>query len=303
MQPLPLALTLVVTIVTSLGCSSPGHNAITGPSAASARLDLSVATGATSLVAFPPRNEPFLFRTNLESKYRDGLRRDSTTSYVDIEGSIVWTQEYLHYRVNQCSHADAVSRVFQQIDGRGVAAVCGVSTTTAFPPRNEPLDFRTQLEQKYRDGLGRSSSATFVDAEGDVVWTLEYLRYRLSSCGHAEAEAKVFAQIDDRTRIEPDCTVCSGVPGVNAFLGWTTADVPPGSVRVFWEAGAGVATSYVVELGASRGASNLAVAEVSGAARNHVFSGLAPGDYFIRVRAKNACGVGAPSNDANPRVR
>ena len=100
MQPLPLALTLVVTIVTSLGCSSPGHNAVTGPSAASARLDLSVATGATSLVAFPPRNEPFLFRTNLESKYRDGLRRDSTTSYVDIEGSIVWTQEYLHYRVN-----------------------------------------------------------------------------------------------------------------------------------------------------------------------------------------------------------
>jgi hypothetical protein len=303
MQPLPLSLTLIVTVLVSTGCASPPHNGITEPSAVSARLDLGVATGATSLVAFPPRNEPFLFRTNLESKYRDGLHREATRPYVDIEGSIVWTQEYLHYRVNQCGHADAVSRVFQQIDGRGVAPVCGVSTTTAFPPRNEPLDFRTQLELKYRDGLQRSPSATFVDAEGDIVWTLEYLRYRLSSCGHADAESKVFAQIDDRSRIPPDCTVCSGVPGVNSFLGWTTADVPPGSVRVFWEAGGGVATSYVVELGTSRGASNLAIVEVSGASRNHVFSGLAPGDYFIRVRAKNACGAGTPSNDANPRVR
>ena len=303
MQPLPLALALVVTIVASLGCSSPRHNAVTGPSAAATGLDLSVATGATSLVAFPPRNEPFLFRTNLESKYRDGLRRDSTMSYVDIEGSIVWTQEYIHYRVNQCSHADAVARVFRQIDGLGVDPVCGASTTTAFPPRNEPLDFRTQLELKYRDGLRRSPSTTFVDAEGDIVWTLEYLRYRLSSCGHAEAESKVFAQIDDRSRIPPDCTVCSGVPSVSAFLGWTTADVPPGSVRVLWEAGSGGATSYVVELGTSRGASNLSIVEVGGTARSHVFSGLAPGDYFIRVRAKNACGAGGPSNDANPRVR
>ena len=39
--------------------------------------------------------------------YRDGLRRGSVASFVDIEGTIVWTQEYLRYRVNGCGHADA----------------------------------------------------------------------------------------------------------------------------------------------------------------------------------------------------
>src|SRR5690349_20536547 len=37
-------------------------------------------------VAFPPRNEPFDFRANaLEARYRDGLRRPSIPSFVDIE--------------------------------------------------------------------------------------------------------------------------------------------------------------------------------------------------------------------------
>jgi hypothetical protein len=46
-----------------------------------------------------------------------------------------------------------------------------------FPPRNEPLEFRNALEAKYRDGLRRGAVSTFVDAEGTVVWTKEYLRY------------------------------------------------------------------------------------------------------------------------------
>jgi hypothetical protein len=41
-------------------------------------------------------------------KYRDGLRRSAVQSFVDIEGDIVWTQEYLRYRVNTCLHTDSV---------------------------------------------------------------------------------------------------------------------------------------------------------------------------------------------------
>ncbi|MGH9201058.1 MAG: hypothetical protein ACRD2A_07465 [Vicinamibacterales bacterium] len=37
---------------------------------------------------------------------------------------MIWTQEYLRYRVNQCSHTEAQQRVFDQIDGRGVPATC-----------------------------------------------------------------------------------------------------------------------------------------------------------------------------------
>jgi hypothetical protein len=293
----------IIVLIASAACSPRQRNTISGPTAIARPASAGIAVSGPADVSFPPRNEPFLFRTNLESKYRDGLRREATTSYVDIEGTIVWTQEYLRYRVNQCGHADAVARVLRQIDGASADPVCGPISTTIFPPRNEPLDFRIQLEQKYRDGLRRSPTQTFVDAEGDIVWTLEYLRYRLSSCRHAAAESKVFAQIDDRSRIPPDCTVCAGVPAVTAFLGWATFDVPAGAVRMTWEPVGGVVSSYVLELGTTRGASNVAVVEVSGSATSHTFFRLAAGDYFSRVRAKNDCGVGAASNEANPRVR
>ena len=101
------------------GCSSPSSP--TAPSAASnhsetaavaaptgSALTLSGVSGPSD-VSFPPRNEPLLFRTALESVYRDSLRRTAVQTFVDQEGTIVWTQEYLRYRVNLCSHAAAVS--------------------------------------------------------------------------------------------------------------------------------------------------------------------------------------------------
>jgi hypothetical protein len=155
-------------------------------------------------VVFPPRSEPLLFRTALESKYRDGLRRPPVQTYVDQEGTVVWVQEYLRYRVNLCSHAEAVLRVFRQIDGQGVQPTCGSVSTATFPPRQEPLDFMVQLEAKYRDGLRRPAGASNVDVEGNVIWTQEYMRYRVATCGHTEAQQKVFDQIDGRG-VAADC--------------------------------------------------------------------------------------------------
>jgi len=166
------------------------------------------ALDAAGGIAFPPRNEPFAFRQELEAKYRDGLRRSPSSTYVDVEGDIVWTQEYLRYRVNQCDHATAVQKVLDQIDGRGVAPACGDSPPGAnvtFPPRNEPYAFRQELERKYREGLGRSATSSYVDIEGAIVWTQEYLRYRVNRCGHLAAAQKVMSQIDGRG-IAPTCT-------------------------------------------------------------------------------------------------
>ena len=77
-----------------------------------------------SAIAFPPRNESLTFRIALEAKYRDDLRRGPGQSAVDNEGDVVWIQEYLRYRVNGCSHAVSIDKVFAQIDGRGVQALC-----------------------------------------------------------------------------------------------------------------------------------------------------------------------------------
>jgi hypothetical protein len=171
-------------------------------------------TIGSQAVDFPPRNEPFDFRANaLEARYRDVLRRPAVSSFVDVEGTIVWTQEYLRYRVNRCGHQEAIQKVFDQIDGRGLQPVCGNAPTgnVAFPPRNEPFEFRTLLEAKYRDGLRRPAGQTFVDAEGDVIWTQEYLRYRVSSCSHTVAVDKVMTQIGG-AGVAPDCSATGPPP-------------------------------------------------------------------------------------------
>ena len=48
-------------------------------------------------VEFPPRNETLAFRTMLETKYRQSLQRPPGPSYADVEGDVVWAQEYLCY--------------------------------------------------------------------------------------------------------------------------------------------------------------------------------------------------------------
>lgn len=84
--------------------------------------------------------------------------------------------------------------------------VTGVSGPTAMPspPRNEPVDFRNQLETKYQTGLNRSASTTAVDREGEVIWIQEYIRYRVSGCDHGTAVQRVMTQIDSGAA-GPDC--------------------------------------------------------------------------------------------------
>jgi hypothetical protein len=162
--------------------------------------------GGSGTVSFPARNESLDFRNQLEIKYRDGLHRGPSNTFVDREGDIVWLAEYFRYRTNGCTHSQGQTRVFAQIDNTGTYGVCGAASSggVAFPPRNESLTFRLALEAKYRDDLRRGTTQSSVDNEGDVVWVQEYLRYRVNSCSHAVATDKVFAQIDGRG-VQPVC--------------------------------------------------------------------------------------------------
>src|SRR5690242_15441195 len=53
-----------------------------------------------------------------------------------------------------------------------------------FPPRNDTVDFRRQLENKYAGQLGRPSGQVYVDHEGDAAWIGEYERLRTNGCDH-----------------------------------------------------------------------------------------------------------------------
>ena len=155
---------------------------------------------------FPPRNETLAFRTQLESVYRNNLRRSVGATFADPEGSVVWTQEFLRYRMSACRPDQATARIVVQIEGRpDLAPVCGVASgVISFPPRNETLDFRLDLEDIYRVGLERLPTPTAVDPEGDVVWITEYIRYRLNRCSHAQATDRVIQQVLGSS-IQPTC--------------------------------------------------------------------------------------------------
>ena len=117
---------LILVIAAGVGCSRgverPVAASPTSPTAAvSADSAITFVGGVSGPmdVLFPGRNDSFQFRNDLEAKYQQ-MGRGRTTTFVDREGEVVWTQEYIRYRVNGCDHATAVSRVMTQIDG-GVA--------------------------------------------------------------------------------------------------------------------------------------------------------------------------------------
>ena len=233
---------LVCTLSLIAGCSrNPERSGAASPTAPSAAAPgsllgpTSVAPGGVSGkfdVSFPARNDSFDFRIQLEAKYRTGLGRAVGADLVDPEGEVVWTQEYIRYRVNGCDHATATQRVIAQIDGQPAGQVCGAPPDglIVFPPRTDSFDFRRQLEAKYQQ-FGRGFSQSAVDAEGGVIWTQEYLRYRVNQCDHPTSVQKVFSQIDGGgvapTCFVPPCvfTVSPSTQNVPAAGGTFTATI------------------------------------------------------------------------------
>jgi hypothetical protein len=211
-------LTLLLCTFTLLaGCSrNPERSSALSPTAPTA-VEPGSLLGPTSVapggisgkfdVSFPPRNESFDFRNQLEVKYASGLGRSASPTFVDREGEVVWTQEYMRYRTNGCDHASATQRVMAQIDGQPPGQICGAPPDglIAFPPRTDSLAFRQQLETRYQQ-FNRGASQSAVDAEGGVVWTQEYLRYRVNQCDHPTSVQKVFAQVDGGP-VSPTCFV------------------------------------------------------------------------------------------------
>ena len=118
--------------------------------------------------------------------YRDVLGRCGTPLFVDVEGQVVWIQEFARYIANGCDIATATARVFAQIDGLPAGALCAPPPATAviaFPPRDITLAFMLLLDAKYQQ-MGRPAILSIVDREGIVIWLLEYLRYSVNGCSH-----------------------------------------------------------------------------------------------------------------------
>jgi hypothetical protein len=164
---------------------------------------MSAARETHGLVAFPDLGDIESFDTELEAAFRT-LQRPAEVSFVDGVNAARWTQEYIRYRVQACSHAEAMERTFMHLDGLGIQPVCGAAVAAGLPPRLDLFDFRTQLETKFRDEVKAHSTETHVGAPSDAAWLQEYLRYRLASCNHSDASARVLDQLNGRG-VAPAC--------------------------------------------------------------------------------------------------
>ena len=81
--------------------------------------------------------------------------------------------------------------------------------------------------------------------------------------------------------------------GALAPQGTVRVQLANGTVSVSWGAVAG-ATGYVVEAGLSPGATNAGAFQISGTS---IASLAPPGRYYVRIRARNGCGVGPASSE------
>ena len=81
------------------------------------------------------------------------------------------------------------------------------------------------------------------------------------------------------------------------------ASVSGSTVVLAWNESAGLPTSYMVEAGSSTGSLDLANFDTASTSTTLRAIGVGDGDYFVRVRGRNACGVGAPSNEVLTSVR
>jgi hypothetical protein len=91
----------------------------------------------------------------------------------------------------------------------------------------------------------------------------------------------------------------STAPNVPGAL---TASVAGGVVTLQWGAASGNATTYVVEAGSASGLTNIG-AFATGHLDTHFATAAPPGTYFVRVRAANAFGTSAPSNEVTVVVQ
>lgn len=223
------ALALAFTVSCSRGNERPIADAPSAPSAVTA-IDAGPGGGVSRPMdyTFTSSQDANQFFVQLETKYQAGLGRSSSAqTYVDLEGVVVWIQEYVRHRANGCDHATSSQRVLAQIDGGPVATACATVAAGQFlvGTRSDVVEFFRTLDAKYQQ-MGRGQRASFVDLEGQAIWYQQYLRYRASGCDHATAVAKVFEMIEGRAepancyvgcgyRITPD-TVTLGVGSLNS---------------------------------------------------------------------------------------
>jgi hypothetical protein len=103
---------------------------------------------------------------------------------------------------------------------------------------------------------------------------------------------------NEATLVVGDGSACGALSAPSQLV----ASVAGSAVTLTWGAAGGRPSSYVLEAGSRSGGTDIVVTDVGGAT-SMTATNVGAGTYFVRVRAKNGCGTGAPSNEVAVIVR
>jgi predicted phage tail protein len=93
---------------------------------------------------------------------------------------------------------------------------------------------------------------------------------------------------------------CGATPGAPGPL---QSSVNGSTVTLAWGAASGAPTSYLLEAGSFPGGTDIQASQTGNSATTLTAANVGAGTYFVRIRASNACGTGAASNEVVLIVR
>ncbi|HXI29826.1 MAG TPA: fibronectin type III domain-containing protein, partial [Vicinamibacterales bacterium] len=137
--------------------------------------------------------------------------------------------------------------------------------------------------------LSTGSPATSFSV-GNVPAGVYYVRVLAANAAGSSPPSNEVVVVVSTAGPVPPCTAAPPAPAGLAFV------VHGSTVTLGWNAAAG-ATSYVLEAGSNPGASDLVVSDTGNNSNRFVATGVGAGAYFVRIRARNACGTSGVSNE------
>ena len=137
--------------------------------------------------------------------------------------------------------------------------------------------------------LATNSAATTYTAASAPAGTY-YVRVRATNSSGVSSVSNEVVVVVGGSTPTPGCTAAPSAPG------GLTATVNGTSVTLSWSASSGSPTTYVIEAGSSPGSSSLANLDLGGTATTYTAT-AGNGTFYVRLRARNACGTSGASNE------
>jgi len=143
-------------------------------------------------------------------------------------------------------------------------------------------------------GTGTANLANFSTGNTQTTYTTTgvpngayYVRVRASNATGVSAPSNQAVLV-----VGPICSVPPGEP-----TALTVASSSGGTFAFSWGVPAYIPTTYIIEAGSEPGLANLASTDLASAATTFTTTGVGRGIFYVRVRGRNACGTGLPSNE------